>query len=251
MIAKRVQEVSTIDGQLIFKGGKAFLAPKACREILSLGTRQDVLWRTFQEIQKSSGTGKEPLVLDTDFFEDESKRRSENQNLKYHYLSGSGLSVISKQLGSRLTQEHRQDWAQAVAQYAPPVLESIEKHESEREQRIDKVMKQVKAQAKYYCQLTGCHRSVGKFNLTVHHLFHQKTYPKLADMEMNLMAMREDVHNHFYQWMGGTHVACTVEDLERYVEEFGNSLFPDGDVKQAIETRMQLSRAKNALRPLL
>lgn len=251
MIAKRVQEASAIPGQLVFRNGRAFLAPKACREVLSLGTRQDVLWKAFQEIQRFGGTEKESLKIDEDFFEDESKRPHSESELKYHYFSGSGLASISKLLGIRLTKKHRQEWVKTVAEYAPPALSVIEKHESDRTQHIKKVMNRVRSQANGRCQLTGRRKSVYKFNLVVHHLFDQKTHPQFADMEINLIAIGEDIHNHFHQWMGGAHISCTVEDLERYVEEFGNSLFPDGDAKQATEAAMKLSKAKNALKPLL
>lgn len=253
MIAKRVEEVRGIEGQIIFKSGRAFLAPKACREILSLGTRQDVLWRAFREVQKAGSTDKEPLKVGENFLEDDSKRRQSGgeTNLKYHYLSASGLSVVSKHLEVTLTQKHRKDWAMAVAEFAPPALEVIEKHELDKQKRIDKVKERIRRQAKGKCQLSGCIQSEDKFDMAIHHLFDQSTHPNLADMEINLIAIRDDIHDHFHKWMGGTHISCTVEDLERYIEEFGNSLFPDGNVRQATEARMQLSRARNVLRPML
>jgi hypothetical protein len=242
MLVKRIQEISELDGQLVFKNGSAFLAPRACRDILSLGTRQDVLNRTFVEIQHSENTDIEPLKIGSEFFEDEQNRR---------YFNRSGLASISKHLGVRHSQKHRQEWLRVVAEYASPALEAIEKHEADRADRIKTAMDRVRRQARGRCQLTGRRQSICKFNLTVHHLFDKNSYPNLADVEVNLIAIGDDIHNHFHQWMGGSSVSCTVEDLERYVEEFSNSLFPDGNAEQATKVAIYLSKAKKNLKPLV
>jgi hypothetical protein len=239
MVAKRIQEVSAIEGQIVFRSGKAFLAPRACREVLGLGKRQDVLNRTFAELQRPENTEIESLKINSDFFENE---RKEN------YFSGSGLASLGKHLGIRLSQQHRQEWVKVVVDYAPPALATLEKHEAERDQRIVRAMDRVRKQAKGHCQLTGRRQSVHKFNLVVHHLFDRVSYPQFADMEVNLIAISDDIHNHFHQWMGGTHVPCTVKDMERFVEEFSNSLFPgDKNVEQATTVAIRLSNAKKAL----
>lgn len=242
MISRRIQETSTLHGQLVFRGGKAFLAPRACREVLGLGKRQDILNRTFQEIQRpeDGNTDKEPLKPGEDYFEDEQKR-------KYLYFSGSGIAVVSKHLGVRLTQKHRQDWMQAVAEYAPRALKTIEEHEADREQHITRVMDRVRRQAKGRCQLTNRRKSVHKFNLEVHHLFDKNAYPQFAGKDINLIAIGSDIHAHFHQWMGGTHISCTVEDMERYIEEFSNSLFPNGNAEQATKVAIHLCNVKKEL----
>ncbi len=242
MVAKHVQEISQLNGQIIFRNSTAFLAPRACRDVLGLGTRQDILNRTFTEIQRAENTDIEPLKIDADFFNDE-------QNVRY--LSRSGLASVGKHLGVRLSQRHRQEWVKVVADYAPLALETIEKYEADRDKRIKKAMERIRSQAKGRCQLTDRRKAVHKFDLEVHHLFDKNAYPHLADMETNLIAIGSDTHTHFHQWMGGTHVTCTVEDLERYVEEFSNSLFPDGNAEQATKVAIALSNAKKTLRPLL
>jgi hypothetical protein len=242
MVAKRIEEISALEGQIVFRNGRAFLAPRACREVLGLGTRQDVLNRTFTQIQLSENIEIEPLKIDVDFFGKEPPDR---------YFSRSGLASLGKQLGVRLSQQHRQEWVKVVVDYAPPALETIEKYEAERGQRIIRAMDRVRKQAKGRCQLTDRRQSVDKFNLVVHHLFDRVSCPQFADMEVNLIAISDDIHTHFHQWMGGTHVPCTVEDMERFVQEFSNSLFPDGDVEQATTVAIRLSNAKKALRPLL
>lgn len=241
VIAKSVQEISEVKGQLLFKGGRAFLAPRACRQVLGLGRRQDILNRTFVEIQRSENVEIEPLKIDEDFYDEEERR----------YFSRSGLASVSKQLGTRLTQKHRREWVKTVSEYAPPALAAIEKYESDRETRIAKIAKRVKRQANGRCQLTNRRRSVHKFDLEVHHLFDKSTYPHLADIEANMIAIESYRHDHFHQWMGGATVSCTVEDMEKYVEEFSNSLFPDGNVEQATKVAMRLSRAKRILRSMV
>lgn len=246
MIAKRVQEVSELKGQLVFQNGTAFLSPRACREVFNLGTRQDILNRTFGEIQRSENVEIEPLKIDVDFINHEQDKK---------YFSRSGLASIGKQLGIRHSQKHRQEWVKVVVEYAPLALDAIEKHEAARAQRIAARMNQVCKQARGHCQLTNRRKSVDKFNLEAHHLFDKKSYPKLADMEVNLIAVGGDIHSHFHQWMGGSSVSCTVEDMERYVEEFSNSLFAHGNAQQnaqqAMKVAVQLSNAKKILRALL
>lgn len=242
MIAKHIQEVSQLEGQIVFKSGRAFLSPKACREVLGLGTRQDILKRTFTEIQRAENTEIEPLQINLDFFNDEQDSR---------YLSRSGLASVSKHLGIRLSQKHRQEWMKVVADYAPPALETIERHEADREKRIKRAMDRVRKQASGRCQLTARRQAVHKFDLEVHHLFDKNAYPQLADMETNLMAIGSDIHGHFHQWMGGTQVTCTVEDMERYIEEFSNSLFPNGNAEQATKVAIFLSNTKKNLIPLV
>lgn len=242
MISKQIQEISSLgNNQLIFQSNRAFLAPRACRGVLGLGKRQDILNRTFSEIQRNENVNLEPLKINEDFLHDENNDR---------YLSRSGLASIGKQLGIRLTQKHRQEWVKVVAEYAPKALMTIEKHEADREKRIQRAMARVKKQARGRCQITNRRQSVHKFDLEVHHLFDKHTYPQLADMELNMIAIASDIHSHFHQWMGSSSVSCTVADMEKYIEEFNNALFPNGDAEQATQVAIQLSNAKRVLTPL-
>lgn len=247
MISKRVQEASSTSGSIVFRQGKAFLAPRACRDVLGLGRRQDVLNQAFKNIQRpqDGNIEREPLKPDEDFFFDEETKQ---------YFSKSGLAVISQQLGKRLTQKHRREWMKAVGDYAPRALEALEKHESERQKRIKNVMDKVRKEAKGKCQVTGRRRSVSRVNLVVHHLFDQKTYPQFADMSENMIAIGEDIHNQFHQWMGGSQNSCSVEDFERFVEEFGHSLFTKEkgiEVELATSVAMRLSRSRQILRTMI
>jgi hypothetical protein len=243
MISKRVQEISILGSSyLIYQSGKAFLAPRACREVLGLGKRQDILNRTFQELQRSENIEIEPLKINEDFLLEENDQR---------FLSRSGLAAVGKHLGVRLTQRHRQEWVKVVADYAPKALMTLEKYEADKEKRIKIAMDKVRKQANKRCEITNRKQAVYKFDLEVHHLFDKKSYPQVADMEVNLIAIASDIHAHFHQWMGGCNVSCTVEDMEKYIEEFSNALFPGGDAEQATKVAIRLSQSKSILRALL
>ena len=107
------------------------MSPRACRSILGLGTRQDILNRTFKEIQTNSNTEIESLKKDYDFYE------SEDQVM---YFSGTGIASIGKQLGVKLTKRYRQDYVKIVSEYAPKALIAIEKEEQKRDNKIKNAM---------------------------------------------------------------------------------------------------------------
>lgn len=241
MIAKRIQEASSIQGRIIFKGGRAFLGPKATREVFGLGRRQDILNKSFEEIQRPDNTNIEQLKIGDDFFEQNEKR----------YFSRSGLASIGNTLGTSLSKKHRQEWVKAVSEYAPRVLDTLEKHEAARDQRIQRAMDRVRRQARGRCQITNRRKSVYLFDLEVHHLYDQKTYPQLADIEANMIAIDGNIHTHFHQWNGGTKVSSTVENMERYIEEFNDSLFPNSNVEQAMKVALHLANSKSILQRLL
>ncbi|QQE66702.1 hypothetical protein GFS31_34020 [Leptolyngbya sp. BL0902] len=301
MVAKRIQEISSRDdGEIIYQNSKAFFSPRACREVLGIGKRQDLLQKTFRKLLFRKD-GIEPPKPGTDFLESKrieeiesmntddlhklcsnegikwrnvnekgknlNKReiidkivftlRSKDKNqesyvLKDYFFSGSGLASISKSLEIELTQEHRKAWMEAVHKYAQKAISVIEDHEQEREKRIKVAMDRVKSNARGYCQITNRRQSIHKFNLEVHHLFDKNHYPKLADLEVNLIAIASDTHKHFHQWMGGCHTSCTIEDMERYIAEFSGSLFQGGDaVEQSTKVAIKLSSAKKALKSYL
>lgn len=240
MIAKRIQEISALgDGQIVFQNSRAFLSPRACREVLGLGKRQDVLRRAFEEIQRSENTEIEILEIGSDFIKLDDKDN--------HYLSRSGLASVSKQLSIKLSQKHRQEWVKVVAEYAPKALLTIEKYEEDRQVRIKQAMDSVRRRAKKRCQITDRRQDAHGFDLEVHHLFDKKHHPQLADVELNLIAIASDVHLHFHQWMGGPHVPCTVEDMERYIAEFSSHLFSGDNIEQATKVAIRLSQAKSVL----
>jgi hypothetical protein len=232
-IAKQIEKFNTLDGELFFYNSKPFLSPKACRSILGLGTRQDILNRTFKEIQTSSNIEIEVLKIDHDFYEPEDKKM---------YFSGTGIASIGKQLGVKLTKRYRRDYVKIVSEYAPKALMAIEKEERKRNNKINNAMESVRIKANGRCQITNKIQSVDQFNLEVHHLYDRRNYPQYADVEINLIAISGIIHTDFHKWMGGSKVSCTARDMERYIEQFGNSLFED-NVEQAVKVGAILSKA--------
>jgi hypothetical protein len=292
MVAKRIQELSALEKEeIIFQSGRAFFSPKACREVLGLGKRQDLLKQSLVELLKSKDRKEVPRI-GVDFIEIAKQEILEDMTIsdlrrlcsekcikwrnidgqgknlkrhemidkiygvinqesyvfKNHFLSGSGLASISKSLGLQLTQKHRKAWMQAVSEYAPKAIETIEKYEAERGVRISKAKDRVRKQASGHCQITNRRQSIDKFDLEVHHLYDQKHYPQFADVEINLIAIASDIHTHFHQWMGGSHISCTVEDMEKYIAEFSNHLFSGDNIEQATRVAIRLDQAKKVLR---
>lgn len=304
MVAKRIQEINDrVEdtsaqeyGDIVFRNSKAFFSPKACREVLGIGKRQDILKSNFDQLLKSRDNKEIPRI-DVDFIEfkrleedletvsisdlrhlcsdykivwrnayghNKNLRRSEmiaqiNQAsdrnsyiFKNHFFSGSGLAILGRKLEVELTQKHRKAWMRAVCDYAEKAVRVIEKYELDREKRINAAMDRVRRNAKGYCQITNRRQSIHRFNLEAHHLFDRSHYPKLADLEVNLIAIASDTHKHFHQWMGGGHISCTIEDMERYITEFSGSLFQGDDaVEQSTTVAIKLSKAKKALKSYL
>lgn len=246
MVTKRVEEASSNNGQLVYFNNRAFIAPRNCRKILGLGTRQDVLDRTFKELIRNENTEIEPPRKDHDFYIAEDNGR---------YFSGSGLASIGKQLEIRLTQKHRRDWVKTVSVYAPKALSFLEKQEADRQRRVEKAMDRIRKHAKGRCQVTNRRQSVEKFDLEVHHLYDRKRHPKLADVDANLIAIASDLHADFHKWMGGSDKGCTIEDFERYIEEFSGGVFgdleDDKNYDHMMSVRSHLSQSKKMLSGLL
>lgn len=244
MVGLRVHEAGETKGSIVYQNGRAFLAPKACRDILGLGTRQDILKRTFSELQRSENTEIESLRINHDFLEQESAI----------YLSGSGLASVGKQLSVRLTQRHRQAWVKAVEEAAPKTLALIEKEENSKKERREAAERKARERCKNRCEITNKRQDVEGFNLAVHHLYCKSVYPNLADEAYNLLVLDEQIHKHFHKWMGGSKVPCTPEDMERYVAEFATTLFNDDDqdknFEQLMKVKRHLSKVKKMLAPL-
>jgi hypothetical protein len=226
MVSKRVFAEAEKPGELIFnKDGRAFLSPRSCRNIMGLGTRQDILNRTFREVM--SETEKELLKKGKDFDtkSDLLKGDYEGRDAEHYYYTGTALASLGQKLSTRFSQKHRRDWAAIVSEYLPKAILKVEKNEGERKNDIKKAMDAVKRNARGRCQITNQSQSVGQFDLEVHHIFDRRNYPKIAAEKYNLIAISSVIHKHFHQWNGGSKKSCTIEDLEKYIETFSASLF--------------------------
>lgn len=65
----------------------------------------------------------------------------------------------------------------------------------------------------YACQVCSMEK---KERLNAHHLYDYSTYPELKLVVENGITMHESCHMEFHKWMGGRHISCTPEDLERW-----------------------------------
>ncbi len=239
LVEKKFIEVTQDSNSFVISGGKVFLRPPYVRNLLGLGKRQDVLTKAFNEEIKTSNP--EPLQLDKHFIEDGSSK----------YLSGMGISRVAVNLSLKLTKQHRRDWCQLVGERAISALHEVVEDREERVKRVERAKKKAKTAAKNTCQITGlCCSPLNLFDLAVHHVYDQETYPQLADHPFNLLVIRADIHKEFHQWMGGNHVSCTVDDLQRYIETFAASLFPDADGATMAKTLKRLEKIRKMVKPI-
>jgi L-rhamnose mutarotase len=237
MVTKRVQETSRQPGHLVMINDRAFLHPRSCRQILGLGTRQDILNRTFVELVRNENVEIEPPRKDYDFLEYEDQGR---------YFSGSGLASIGKQLSQKFTQKHRRIWAEVVAEYAPKAIAYIEKIEREKSKEIKSKMNEVRKSAKGKCQVSGRRQSVEKFDLEVHHIYDRKTYPQVAANKNNMIAIASDIHTDFHKWVSEKQCkskkGCTIDDFSEFIEECSEQIFIKLSDDKKLETIMNLRR---------
>jgi 5-methylcytosine-specific restriction endonuclease McrA len=235
MVTKRVQETSRQPGHLVMINNRAFLHPRSCRQILGLGTRQDILNRTFVELVRSENIEIEPPRKDYDFLDHGGRGR---------YFSGSGLALIGKQLSQKFTQKHRRIWAEVVSEYAPKAVAYIEKIEREKPNEIKSKMDKVRKSANGKCQVSGRRQSVEKFDLEVHHIYDRKTYPQVAEDENNMIAIASDIHTEFHKWVSEkkckSNEGCTVDDFIEFIEERSQQIFIKLSEDQKLETMMKL-----------
>ncbi len=121
----------------------------------------------------------------------------------------------------------------------------------QREKRIQAAVDNAKKKANGRCQITGEKKcAADPFNLAVHHVFDQKTYPHLADHADNLLVIKECVHKEFHSWMGGTKKTCDVEDFEQFIFKFANDLFKNDEMVQRSKALRTINRIKSRIIPL-
>jgi hypothetical protein len=241
-IVEIIDDVEFIDRSksVIIQNDRAYLRPRYTRELLGLGRRQDILNRAFEAEQKE--VNREPLQIDKHFIIHEDQV----------CFAGAGIARIGENLGTTLTQKHRREWCILVAEKTPFALKKVFEDYHDWEKKIKKAMDKAKKDANRQCQITWEKITpANPFNLAVHHVFDKNNYPHLATEPNNLIVMNDNLHKDFHIWMGGTKVSCTVEDLEKYIETFSTSLFPDDDGEKMTKTLMRIKRIKNRVNPLI
>lgn len=257
LVAKRIIEITDEPRAILFEEGKAFLYPRYARELLGLYRRQDILNRAFQEEQRggllSTNSRREPLQEGKHFIKRYEWDSRQKQEVARICFGGAGIARIGENLSRTLTQKHRREWCELVARQTPTALKEVVEEKDRWEVRVQKAMKRAKTHAKGRCQLTFRKKGpADPFDLAVHHVFDRKNYPYLADILENLIVIDAQIHNDFHSWMGGKQVSCTVDDLERYIEEFSASLFPDdNDGRMMFKAVQRINRIRQRVHPLV
>lgn len=241
LVEKKFIEVVDSKDALIFVHNRAYMRPRYTRRLLGLGNRQDVLNRAFQGEIKAAKA--EPLQIDKHFIKDGDAI----------CLSGMGIARVSANLGTTLTNHHRRAWCELVSQRAVAAIQEVIDEREAREIQITRAMAKAKTAANKTCQITGdkC-GPANPFNLAVHHVYDRKNYPRLADHPFNLIVIQDSLHKDFHQWMGGNGVGCTVDDLEKYIDTFSASLFPNSAIgrRHMANALRRIEKIRRMVRPL-
>ncbi|MEA5448562.1 hypothetical protein VB780_08305 [Leptolyngbya sp. CCNP1308] len=241
LVEKKFIEVVDSKDALIFVHDRAYMRPRYTRQLLGLGNRQDVLNKAFQGEIKA--TKAEPLQLEKHFIKDGDAV----------CLSGMGIARVSANLGATLTNHHRRAWCELVSQRVTAALQDIVEDRKNRKKLIQQAEERAKKAADKTCQITGERRGpANPINLAVHHVYDRQNYPHLADHPYNLIVIQESVHKDFHQWLGGNGRGCTVDDLERYIDTFSASLFPDSTTgrKHMSKALRRIEKIRRMVRPL-
>jgi hypothetical protein len=152
------------------------------------------------------------LVEDIDY--------SDNISESERYYSMTGTGKLATVMSNRLTREERRRWCEQVDDLFPDTINKIIHQIDQRWKRIEGIKNKVKAQAQNICQVTGNKQNkLDGDSLAAHHLYDQATYPQLADVETNLLVIKQEIHKRFHdQYMKGTKKGCTINDFIRFIK---------------------------------
>jgi hypothetical protein len=175
--------------------------------IVIFKTKRKYLRETFAEAGRSDIT---IPIEDIDY--------SDNISESERYYSMTGTGKLATVMSNKLTKEERRKWCEQVDDLFPDTINKITRQIEQRQKRIESVVDKVKRQKK--CQVTGYEPNrLDNDSLAAHHLYDKATYPQLADVETNLMVMKQDIHNRFHnQYMKGTTKGCTINDFIQFVK---------------------------------
>lgn len=174
------------------------------------GTRSDYLRKMADYTQKTQ----HPLIKGQDYedFIDEGGL----------HFSVSGIYKLAQAFGESLTKKNRREECKEIGAVVELQIKDIVKQIIDRENQIKTVMQRVKKRDKKTCQVTGeKFNAVNNLKLAAHHLYSQKEYPYLADVENNLITLSCTVHDQFHQnYMGGNCKRCTIDDFISFVQKY-------------------------------
>jgi hypothetical protein len=220
----------TDSGEIQVYQGVAMIHKQSLRRILE--TNGAKLNKTVNHLQQRTD---KPLELGVDFYEDEKRE---------FWFSESGIVMISKSMSETLTNKSRQEMCKMIAMEFPLAFKEIQEHlddDSKQKIEIEKAKKRAKTRDKNTCQVTGQKPDKDvKFNLAVHHLYSVQKYPHLATLDLNLVTIKEEIHQEFHGNLGGFHQPCTIEDFIEflhvyYPEHHGNLALKLQKTKKKLE----------------
>lgn len=197
----------TDSGEIQVYQGVAMIHKQSLRRILE--TNGSKLNKTVNHLQQRTD---KPLELGVDFYEDEKRE---------FWFSESGIVMISKSMSETLTNKSRQEMCKMIAMEFPLAFKEIQEHlddDTKQKIEIEKAKKRAKTRDKNTCQVTGQKPDKDvKFNLAVHHLYSVQKYPHLATFDLNLVTIKEEIHQEFHGNLGGFDKPCTIEDFIEFL----------------------------------
>ncbi|NCR59142.1 MAG: hypothetical protein GPJ01_15770 [Microcystis aeruginosa LL13-06] len=197
----------TDSGEIQVCQGLAMIHKQSLRRILE--TNGAKLNKTVNHLQQRTD---KPLELGVDFYEDEKRE---------FWFSESGIVMISKSMSETLTNKSRQEMCKMIAMEFPLAFKEIQEHlddDTKQKIEIEKAKKRAKTRDKNTCQVTGQKPDKDvEFNLAVHHLYSVQKYPHLATLDLNLVTIKEEIHQEFHGNLGGFHQPCTIEDFIEFL----------------------------------
>ena len=230
-LARKLIFAELIDsGEIQVYQGVAMIHKQSLRRILE--TNGAKLNKTVNHLQQRTD---KPLELGVDFYEDEKRE---------FWFSESGIVMISKSMSETLTNKSRQEMCKMIAMEFPRAFKEIQEHlddDTKQKIEIEKAKKRAKTRDKNTCQVTGQKPDRNnRFNLAVHHLYSVQKYPHLATLDMNLVTIKEEIHQEFHGNLGGFHQPCTIEDFIEflhvyYPEHHGNLALKLQKTKKKLE----------------
>jgi len=230
-LARKLIFAELIDsGEIQVYQGVAMIHKQSLRRILE--TNGSKLNKTVNHLQQRTD---KPLELGVDFYEDEKRE---------FWFSESGIVMISKSMSETLTNKSRQEMCKMIAMEFPLAFKEIQEHlddDTKQKIEIEKAKKRAKTRDKNTCQVTGQKPDKDvKFNLAVHHLYSVQKYPHLATFDLNLVTIKEEIHQEFHGNLGGFDKPCTIEDFIEflhvyYPEHHGNLALKLQKTKKKLE----------------
>ncbi len=210
-LARKLIFAELIDsGEIQVYQGVAMIHKQSLRRILE--TNGAKLNKTVNHLQQRTD---KPLELGVDFYEDEKRE---------FWFSESGIVMISKSMSETLTNKSRQEMCKTIAMEFPLAFKEIQENlddDTKQKIEIEKAKKRAKTRDKNTCQVTGQKPDKDvKFNLAVHHLYSAQKYPHLATLDLNLVTIKEEIHQEFHGNLGGFHQPCTIEDFIEFLHVY-------------------------------